>query len=259
MPSIVGGTGTAGRSLRTFAYGALALPLFISAALPALAADGASAVYLAENKTPPRAFEPVTVRLPVLLFNLNSQEGLPFRQPNTGDILHETITVRHDPGGLGARVTLTPNPGKMVEGSLLSALLAAARAVGYPAQYLRVDLAYPLNPFLRRPVITGDGPSGGGIYAVAIAAALLGDTLQPHVCMTGTIQPDLTIGRIGGVEGKLTGCKYAKARDMIIPYGQLSMQLDLDARSAEIRLHEVRTLGEAYTIVTGQPLRSVSR
>jgi hypothetical protein len=256
---VEGGTTTGGKLLRPFAYEVLALTLFISAAMPILEANGASSVYRTENRTPPPSFEPVTVRIPVVLFNRNSQEGLPFRQPNTGDILHETLTVRYDPSGSGASVTLTPNPGQMIEKSLHLALLAAAQAVGYPSQYVHVDLVYPPDPLLRRPIITGDGLSGGGIYAVAIAAALLGDTLQPDVCMTGTIQPDLTIGRIGGVEGKLTGCKYAKAKDMIIPAGQLSMQLDLDARSAEIRVHEVDTLAEAYAVATGQPLRRVGR
>ncbi|HZC81118.1 MAG TPA: S16 family serine protease, partial [Nitrospiraceae bacterium] len=170
----------------------------------------------------------------------------------------ETLTVRYAPTGQGASVTLTPNPGKMVEGSLQQALLAAAQAVGYPSQNVRVELVYPLDPVLRRPIITGDGPSGGGIYAVAIAAALLGDTLRPNICMTGTIQPDLTIGPIGGAEGKLTGCKYAKATDMILPDGQLSMQLNLDARSADVRVHEIHTLAEAYEVATGQPLRRVS-
>jgi hypothetical protein len=257
-PHLEDGTNTRGKLVSPFASWVLAFTLIASATMPVLNANGEGDVSRTANSTPPHSFEPVTVRVPVLFFNRNSQEGLPFRQLNTGDTLQETMTVRYDPTGSGASVTLTPNPGQMVESSLRLALLAAAQAVGYPSQYVHVDLVYPLDPLLRRPIIAGDGPSGGGIYAVAIAAALLGDTLQPNVCMTGTIQSDLTIGPIGGIEGKLTGCKLAKATDMIIPAGQLSMQLDLDARSAEIRVHEVHTLAEAYVLATGQPLRRVS-
>ncbi|HZC80281.1 MAG TPA: hypothetical protein VE222_00945, partial [Nitrospiraceae bacterium] len=89
MTNMAGGTTTVGRSVAPFAYWVLALTLIISATMPALNVNGEGSVHRAENRTPPRSFEPVTVRIPVILFNQNSQEGRLFRQLNTGDILYE--------------------------------------------------------------------------------------------------------------------------------------------------------------------------
>lgn len=50
-----------------------------------------------------------------------------------------------------------------------------------------------------------DGPSAGGALTVATLAAFRGDDLNPDVVMTGTINPDGTIGPVGGIPQKISG------------------------------------------------------
>ncbi len=55
--------------------------------------------------------------------------------------------------------------------------------------------------------VTGriDGPSAGGAMTVGVLAAFRGDELDPNVVMTGTINPDGTIGPVGGIPQKVEG------------------------------------------------------
>jgi predicted S18 family serine protease len=137
--------------------------------------------------------------------------------------------------------------------SFQTAVLAAAQAVGYPAEYIEANINV-----LRAPSGAIDGPSASGIFAVSIAAAILGDTLRSEVCMTGTIAPDLAIGAVGRVTEKIVGCAEAKAQEMIIPRGLDSFELTTKALGYNITVTEVSTLAEAYERVTGKPLRSAN-
>ncbi|HUG90478.1 MAG TPA: S16 family serine protease, partial [Planctomycetaceae bacterium] len=50
-----------------------------------------------------------------------------------------------------------------------------------------------------------DGPSAGALMTAAVLAGLLGDQIDPAVTMTGTINPDGTIGPVGGIPHKIVG------------------------------------------------------
>ena len=50
-----------------------------------------------------------------------------------------------------------------------------------------------------------DGPSAGAAMTVGTLAAFRGDDLNPDVVMTGTINPDGTIGPVGGIPQKVQG------------------------------------------------------
>ena len=64
------------------------------------------------------------------------------------------------------------------------------------------------------------GPSASGAMAVATIAALLNKSLASDVIITGTINPDSSIGPIGGVLEKARAAKEAGARLFLIPEGQ---------------------------------------
>jgi ATP-dependent Lon protease len=102
-----------------------------------------------------------------------------------------------------------------------------------------------------------EGPSAGAIMAVAVASALLGDAIRSDICMSGTIRGDLTVGPVGGLSDKIAGCRRGNYRELIVPYGQTSMDLALKGMSTEIKLTEVNTLAEAYEAATGQALRKL--
>lgn len=108
-----------------------------------------------------------------------------------------------------------------------------------------------------------DGPSAGGLMTSAVLAALLGDTIQKDVTMTGTINPDGTIGPVGGIAQKIDGVKKAKKTRMLIPAGlryeqdaATGQEVDLveKGREAGIKVKEVATIYEAYKELTGKEI-----
>src|SRR5690606_30485563 len=62
-----------------------------------------------------------------------------------------------------------------------------------------------------------DGPSAGGLMTAALAAALRGHSILPHATMTGTIQPDGTIGPVGGISQKIQGAAQAGKTLVLFP------------------------------------------
>ncbi len=107
-----------------------------------------------------------------------------------------------------------------------------------------------------------DGPSAGALMTVGMIALLRGDKLKKSVAMTGTINPDGTIGPVGGISNKLDGVKQLKAKRFIVPIGQ-SIDTDLEgnevdvkalAKKSGITVGEVPTIQTAYLVFTGKRL-----
>lgn len=65
-----------------------------------------------------------------------------------------------------------------------------------------------------------EGPSAGASLTVATIAALENKQLTPHVMMTGTINPDGTIGPVGGIVEKAKAAKDVGATIFLVPEGQ---------------------------------------
>jgi uncharacterized protein len=108
-----------------------------------------------------------------------------------------------------------------------------------------------------------DGPSAGGLMTVGVLAALRGDKVRDDVSMTGTINPDGTIGPVGGIPHKLDGAAKAGKKIILVPIGQ---RYDYDVNQEKlvdlveagkklgIEVREVSTVFEAYAALTGQTL-----
>ncbi len=108
-----------------------------------------------------------------------------------------------------------------------------------------------------------DGPSAGGLMTSGVLAALLGDDIKKDVTMTGTINPDGTIGPVGGILYKIDGAKKAGKKTMLIPAGTryetdkvTDKSVDLIAKGASkgITVKEVSNIYEAYKGLTGKDL-----
>ncbi len=108
-----------------------------------------------------------------------------------------------------------------------------------------------------------DGPSAGGLMTVGVLAALRGDGVDEDVAMTGTINPDGTIGPVGGIPHKVQGAADAGFKVVLIPAGQrydydMNAQQSVDVvevgRNAGVEVREVSTIYEAYELLTGEPL-----
>jgi hypothetical protein len=108
-----------------------------------------------------------------------------------------------------------------------------------------------------------DGPSAGALMTVATVAATLGHQVRDDAAMTGTINPDGTIGPVGGIPHKVDGAAAAKKKLVLIPAGQRNSK---DAKTNElvdviergkrqgVEVKEVADVYEAYQLLTGKPL-----
>lgn len=108
-----------------------------------------------------------------------------------------------------------------------------------------------------------DGPSAGGLMTVAVLAALRGDTPRPDATMTGTVNPDGTIGPVGGIPHKLQGAVAKGKKLVLVPIGQ---RYDLDMNTKQmvdlvstgqtlgLEVREVGNVYDAYAAIVGKPL-----
>lgn len=132
--------------------------------------------------------------------------------------------------------------------SFHTAVAVATKAVGYDSRYLTVRILVPTRL---------DGPSAGGIFAVGIAAALLGDQIRQDVCMSGTIELNEEIQAVGRLVDKMNACRDLRKATMIVPDALDNSHLNFTGAERSIQVIEVHTLAEAYSAATGQPIRQV--
>jgi uncharacterized protein len=64
------------------------------------------------------------------------------------------------------------------------------------------------------------GPSAGAAMAVATIAALENRTISGEVLITGTIEPDGKIGKVGGILPKAGAARSSGAKVLLVPSGQ---------------------------------------
>lgn len=105
-----------------------------------------------------------------------------------------------------------------------------------------------------------DGPSAGAITTIGILAALRGDSVQPDVAMTGSINPDGTVGPVGGIRFKIAGAAAAGMKTVLVPYGsrtehdaKSNKDIDLVQHGADlgVKVHLVGDVYTAYQLATG--------
>lgn len=65
-----------------------------------------------------------------------------------------------------------------------------------------------------------DGPSAGAAITIAIVAATLNQTIKQDAYITGTINPDGTIGKVGGVLEKAVATAEKGATLFVVPEGE---------------------------------------
>lgn len=107
-----------------------------------------------------------------------------------------------------------------------------------------------------------DGPSAGALMTVGAISLIRGDKIDSDVTMTGTINPDGTVGPVGGIEYKLSGAKKSGKSKVLIPSGQLKEAdengdiVNLKKLGSDMGLEviEVTNIYEAYKEFTGKIL-----
>jgi uncharacterized protein len=99
-----------------------------------------------------------------------------------------------------------------------------------------------------------DGPSAGGLFTSSALSLILGNRLQSDVTMTGTINPDGSIGPVGGIPLKVKAAHEQGKNRVVIPAGQLTPELQEIEAELGIDVQEAANIGQAYQLLTGQPL-----
>ncbi len=108
-----------------------------------------------------------------------------------------------------------------------------------------------------------DGPSAGAVLTVGVLAAARGDTVRPDAAMTGTINPDGSIGPVAGISHKIDGAAEQGMKLLLIPAGK---RFDVDANTNQrvdlleygqqkgVEVRNVFDIYEAYRLLTGSEL-----
>lgn len=107
-----------------------------------------------------------------------------------------------------------------------------------------------------------DGPSAGGLMTATLLSAFQGAEIRADTTMTGTINPDGSIGPVSGIYYKLQGARDAGKTRVLIPAGGRMEQeedghtVDLYQRGKELGVDvvEVADVYQAYAWLTGNPL-----
>ncbi|MEO6771810.1 MAG: S16 family serine protease [Kofleriaceae bacterium] len=108
-----------------------------------------------------------------------------------------------------------------------------------------------------------DGASASGLMAGGFLAAMTGAAIDPKVTMTGIINPDGTIGPVGGIPEKFLGSIEKGKRRLGYPIGMRKARseatgADVDlvelAKSHGAEAVEIADVHEAYTLLTGKTL-----
>lgn len=204
-----------------------------------------------------RPFGPATRAVPSLSYH-DLPAGMRAKGwsiPNKGDITLVQIDVAYLPAGNGPQLVTDYHFMDEARNAFGVAVLAAAKATQYDPRFLSVRLTMPVGSILHAGVRV-DGPSAGVAWTVAVTSALLGDSLRPDVCLSGTMDSNLRVGWVGGLEHKIEGCHLLPSfREMLLPAGQSTFAITDKGMARSIKVTEVATLAEAYEVTTGQSLR----
>ncbi len=150
----------------------------------------------------------VTIPLVADKMTINGEEG---------SYLNAQVIVTNGTG----HVFVDTNPFTQVDlqGSARIAATVASDVLGINQKLY--DFYYIIE--INSPVI--GGPSAGGALTVATIAAINHWEIMPGVVMTGMIDPDETIGPVGGIPAKLRAAAANRATVFLIPQGQLVMNI----------------------------------
>lgn len=137
-------------------------------------------------------------------------------------------------------VNTQPKIGIDLQTSVRTATLVAENVT---STYLgKVDVT--LTIMAEEEVEVVDGPSAGAAITCAIISAIKGEELNPHVYITGTINPDGTIGPVGGILQKALAAAKRGAKVFLVPKDQ-SMVI--------VYREEMQKIAPGFAIIVREP------
>jgi len=183
--------------------------------------------------------------------------------------------------GVTARLTVYTAPGHGVVYIATNPIAgtdteATARIAFLVATYLANVNPYSVDAYIsfNTSSLMIEGPSAGVAMTVAILASLRGDHIKRDVIATGMVNPDGTVGPVGGLLAKLEAAARSGAKYFLIPMGQrytytikvvqkqvgpititkeerVPVDLYKVGKSLGVKVVEVSTIREAYKYFTG--------
>jgi len=129
---------------------------------------------------------------------------------------------------------LTGSQGDVMKESVQCAFTCAVRYICTNTEYNTIEL---INSHIKKNFPNGfhihtpagatpkDGPSAGCAFAIAFVSLILGKPFNNKVAMTGEIDLNSNVTKIGGLEYKLVGAKQAGVDTVLIP-NENSVDLD---------------------------------
>lgn len=133
-----------------------------------------------------------------------------------GSILKITVEIR-DGTGLVLVNTAIPT-GVDFQSSAHTAVMVAQNVTGIDLS--KKDVIFSVSSGNNKDLQAVDGGSAGGAMTVLLISELLGNQINNQVLMTGTIQPDGTIGPIGEADVKADAAGKYGAKIFLVPQGQ---------------------------------------
>lgn len=133
-----------------------------------------------------------------------------------GSILKITVEIR-DGSGLVLVNTAIPT-GVDFQSSAHTAVMVAQNVTGIDLS--KKDVIFSVSSGNNQDLQAVDGGSAGGAMTVLLVSELLGKQINHQVLMTGTIQPDGTIGQIGEADVKADAAGQYGAKIFLVPQGQ---------------------------------------
>jgi len=195
----------------------------------------------------------------------SSMFGLPSflcqRREVTADVLVFRSTTPPSGGIKPTTITLEPGRGQLLGISFFESQLGTAGDQWRSSAWTAITnssllLGEDLNQYSFSFDAEGniDGPSAGGLFTSSTLALILGDSLKSDVTMTGTINPDGSIGPVGGIPLKVQAAHDQGKRRVVIPVGQLTPQIRELETELGINVQEAANIYEAYELLTQQTL-----
>jgi uncharacterized protein len=143
-----------------------------------------------------------------------------------------------------------------LQGSARLAAMVASDVLGIDQR--SYDFYYIID--ISSPII--GGPSAGAALTMATIAAINNWTLDPGVVMTGMINPDESIGPVGGIPYKLEAAAARNYTLFLVPEGTVIISKNVEetidvlklGKDLNVTVKEVSTIQEVVKIFTGHEL-----
>ncbi|MBI3640472.1 MAG: hypothetical protein HY223_09205 [Thaumarchaeota archaeon] len=167
------------------------------------------------NYTSSESIEAVAVK-PVL-----ENDGI-FETTTYQGIVMKIIVEIRDGSGLVLVNTAIPT-GVDFQTSAKTAVMVAQKITNIDLS--KKDVIFSISSENNQELQAVDGGSAGGAMTVLLSSEILGKTLNDKVLMTGTIQDDGTIGKIGGAAEKADAAGKYGAKIFLVPQGQATVEI----------------------------------